>query len=340
LSAVRSIIKSREEDGPYKSLLDFCERVDLSAVNGRVLESLTRSGSLDCFGRTRSELLELLPEAQERAAGSQKDRSAGQFSLFGEVKAESEADLPVLNRPELPQQEILKSEKQLLGIYLSGHPLNEHAQYLDLLSTASTAEIAEMDTVSGLRIGGVITGINRKTTKSGERMAILSLEDLEGEIEVVIFPEMFRNNLNLIQEEQVIVVEGDGDSRGGKHSLRASKIWSLDQAREELIRSVHLHFMDSTLDGSLLKKLKDKLISYPGQARLLLHFRLKEEDEVVISANEKYKVRPGPELIQAVSEVVTEPVLTYEVAKVSGNGRDGGNGRRGGGGYNGGRRFR
>jgi len=321
-SAVKSILASRREEGPFKSLLDLCERVDLAAVNSKVLESLARAGAMDCFGRTRAELLALLPEAQERAMGAQRDRSAGQISLFEAVPAEAEDDLPHLGIEEMPEHEILGAEKQLLGVYLSGHPLSEHAEELALFSTASTVEVAERETLSGIRIAGVITEIRRKVTKTGEQMAIVTLEDLEGQVEVVVFPEMFRRNQGLLQEENILVVRGDGDRRGDRVSIKASQLWSLEQAREQLVSAVHLYLAAPGLEKDFLLSLKDRVAIHPGHARLVFHLKLSEDDEVVISAGEEYLVRPGPGFARSIGEVISDPALLYEL-----NGQNGGSRR-------------
>ena len=323
-SAVQSILSSRREAGPFRSLLDLCERVDLSAVNSKVLECLVRSGAMDCFGRTRAELLALLPEAQERALGLQRDRSAGQISLFESVDTDTAQDLPELNMEEMPEHEILKSEKQLLGIYLSGHPLSEHADELALFSTASTVEIAERKDLSRVRVGGVITNVARKNTRSGDRMAIVTLEDMEGQVEVVIFPEMYRNNLSLLQEERILIVRGDGERRGDQVSIKASDVWNLEGARENLIQAVHVHLVAPGLQDDLLVSLKDRVVRHRGSARLVLHIMLAEDDEVIVDAGNDYRVRPGPAFKLAVSEVLSDPALTYDL-----NGKNGRNGKNG-----------
>jgi len=254
-----------------------------------------------------------LPDAQERALGLQRDRVAGQISLFEAVAAPSEADLPDLKLEEMPEHEILKSEKQLLGIYLSGHPLSEHSEELALFSTACTSDISERENLTGLRVGGVITHVARKNTRNGDRMAIITLEDMEGQVEVVIFPEMYRNNLSILQEERILIVRGDGERRGDQVSIRASEIWNLDQARENLIRTVHIHLKALGLEEELLLSLRERIQRHRGNARLIIHVQLSDEDEVVISAGDQYQVRPGPALERAMGELFSEPRIRYEL---------------------------
>lgn len=327
VSAVRSIVASRKKGGPFKSLLDFCERVDLSSVNSKVLESLVRAGAMDCLGKTRASLLAQLPEAQERALGLQRDRAAGQISLFQVVDCSSAPELPEIDLDEMPEHELLKSEKQLLGIYLSGHPLSEHATELALFSSATTAEIAEREEPGHLRICGVITQIARKNTRNGDRMAILTIEDMEGQLEVVVFPDLFRENVALFQEESILVVQGNGERRGDQVSIRATDVWSLEQAREKLIRAVHVHLRAPGLEQDHLLGLRERVQRYRGNARLVLHVELSNDDEVIINAGDQFTVRPGPLFEQAIGEVFSEPRVSYDL-NGNGNGHRSGNGAR------------
>lgn len=316
-AAINSIIKCRNQDGEFTSLLDFCERVELSAVNSKVLECLVRAGAMDCFGRKRAELLALLPEAQERASGIQRDRNAGQTSLFEAVPIEKVQDLPHLEVEELPKSELLKAEKQLLGVYLSGHPLWEYQKELELFASMTTAEIAGEEEISAVRLAGIITQITRKNTKNGDRMALLTLEDLEGQVEVVVFPDLYASNLGLLQEERVVVITGDGSKRGEGVSVRASQIWSIEQAWEQLVRGMHLYFNLSENGETQFTALRNRLALHRGRTRLYLHLNLSDTDQVTISAGDQYLVRPGPDLTRLIKEIAGTIPVTYDVNGVS-----------------------
>ena len=145
--------------------------------------------------------------------------------------------------------------------------------------------------------------------------------DLEGQVEVVVFPEMFRRNQGLLQEENILVVRGDGDRRGDRVSIKASQLWSLEQAREQLVSAVHLYLAAPGLEKDFLLSLKDRVAIHPGHARLVFHLKLSEDDEVVISAGEDYLVRPGPGFARSIGEVISDPALLYELDGQNGGSR-------------------
>ena len=193
--AIESIIKAREEGGEFRSLTDFCTRVDLRLANRKVLESLAKVGALNCFGHPAQILLGL-DDALAAGQAAQRDRISGQTSLFdmgGDEAATLERPLP--STPETPVRERLRWEKELMGLYLSDHPMGEVAERVGQFVTAYSGDLKD-ESLDGQRVvlGGIVTGIRSVMTKAKATMAVVTLEDLQGTLEVVVFPKTYETD--------------------------------------------------------------------------------------------------------------------------------------------------
>jgi hypothetical protein len=231
--AIESIIRAREEDGEFRSLTDFCTRVDLRLTNRKVLESLTRVGALNVFGHPAQVLLGL-DDALAAGQAAQRDRITGQTSLFdmgGEEASVLERPLPVT--PETPVRERLRWEKELMGLYLSDHPMGEVADLVGLYVTAYSGDLKD-ETLDGQRvvIGGIVTGMRTIITKSKSTMSVVTLEDLQGTLEVVVFPKTYEQTLGTWRDGAILLVAGRVDHRGEEASLLADSVWDWDTVVE------------------------------------------------------------------------------------------------------------
>ena len=214
-NGVDEILRAREEGGPFADLSDFLQRVDLRVVGKRSLESLIKAGALDRFG-DRAALLAALDRMMALNARAMRDRDAGQLSLFGAT-----ADTPAPIAPialELPDLQVTSSERlawerELMGVFLSEHPLSEYVDLLPRVVTHTTAQLAKARGGRKVRLLGVVTRVKPHTTKKGEAMAFVTLEDLEGTAELVVFPKVWRRYQDLLQEGRVVVVVGKVDKR-------------------------------------------------------------------------------------------------------------------------------
>ena len=231
--AIESIIKAREEGGEFRSLQDFCSRVDLRLTNRKVLESLARVGATNCFGHPAQVLLGL-DDALAAGQSAQRDRVSGQFSLFdmgGDDGATLERPLPVT--PETPVRERLRWEKELMGLYLSDHPMGAVAEKVGLYVTAYSGDLKD-ESLDGQRVvlGGIVTGVRSVITKSKSTMAVVTLEDLQGTIEVVVFPRTYETTQASWVEGSILLVAGRVDHRGDEASLLADSVWDWDEVSE------------------------------------------------------------------------------------------------------------
>jgi DNA polymerase III subunit alpha len=231
--AIESIIKAREEDGEFRSLTDFCSRIDIRLTNRKVLEALAKVGALNCFGHPAQILLGL-DDALAAGQAAQRDRVSGQFSLFdmgGDDASALERPLPIT--PETPVRERLRWEKELMGLYLSDHPMGEVAEKVGLYVTAYSGDLKD-ESLDGQRVvlGGIVTGIRSVLTKSKSTMAVVTLEDLQGTIEVVVFPKTYETTQGSWQEGAILLVAGRVDHRGDEASLLADSVWNWDEVSE------------------------------------------------------------------------------------------------------------
>ncbi|MGN1088631.1 MAG: DNA polymerase III subunit alpha, partial [Phascolarctobacterium sp.] len=208
-AAVKEIINSRAEDGPFTSLADFCNRVSMRLVNKRALENLIRSGAMDSFGAKRAQLLEIMEQTAEQGAAAQKDRACGQIGLFDEedTLAATEIKLPELE--ELPKSVILQNEKELLGFYVTDHPLSEYAKvlkrYMPLYQFVGDTAVKDGQPV---QVAGIISNCTIKNTKKGDTMALLTLEDFSGRCNVIVFSRTYHECLREIFEDNIVAITG------------------------------------------------------------------------------------------------------------------------------------
>ena len=313
-AAIPAICKAREKIKSFKTLEEFCENVDLNVVNCKVIECLIRCGAMDSLGAKRAQLLQALPRILERAIVRHRDREAGQDSLFGAIPSSQLPKEPLPQVPELIESERLKDEKRLLGIYVTGHPLSNHEEELKLFSNVVTSELGDKEgRTPGLRIGGVITKVRLRTAKSGDRMAYLTLEDLEGTVDVVIWPDLYKKQGNLLQEDKIVVIEGEGDIRNNRANILASHIHTLEEARSKFIKCIHIRLISAGLEESLLSNLREILLMSPGEAEIVLHIQTAHHGEVLIKPGERYRVSPTPAFIEQIKNLLEEDFVSLEM---------------------------
>ena len=229
--AIESIIAARQEGGPFRSLADFCSRVDLRLANRKVLESLARVGAMNAFGHPAQILLGL-DDAMAAGQSVQRDRITGQTSLF-DMGAEEASGMerPLPTATEVPVRERLRWEKELLGLYLSEHPMGEIAEQVGPFVNAYSGDLKD-ESLDGQRIvvAGIVTGFRRVITRASQTMGVATLEDLQGSLEVVVFPKLFEQTAATWTEGAVLLVAGRVDHRGEEVSVLADLVTDWDEA--------------------------------------------------------------------------------------------------------------
>ncbi|HHX50086.1 MAG TPA: DNA polymerase III subunit alpha, partial [Clostridia bacterium] len=272
ISAIESILTARSK-GPFTSLDNFCQRVDLRAVNKRVLESLIRCGAFSSLGWKRSQLLHMIESTLEQAQRVQEDRKKGQISFFDLAKGKDWEEVAVAasppDLPEYPPLQLLAMEKETLGFYLSGHPVASYQWQFLSLNTVQIADLEGLSEGSPVRMGGIITDLKRTITKKGDSMAYLTLEDMSGSIRVLVFPKVFSQYSSLLSNDQIILLEGRLSLNDDEQKVFAEKITVLT---EEGGQEKGLKVSIRENDAGYLKEIKDVVASSPGNTPLLLVF--------------------------------------------------------------------
>ncbi|MDP3598598.1 MAG: OB-fold nucleic acid binding domain-containing protein, partial [Nitrospirota bacterium] len=307
--AVESIIEIRNNSGPFKSFFEFCRRVDLHKVNKRMLEGLIKTGAFDSTGAKRSQLAAVLDQAVEDGASAQRERDLGQTNIFGDElggddSAEPLAAPPLPNIPEWDQSERLKHERELTGFYISSHPLARYEATMKALSTATTISLPESSDGREVKLCGIITTVKSMLTKKGDKMAYLTLEDLLGVVEIIIFPDLYKNASELIVVERLVRITGTVD-RGDKGTkIRGSKIEPLAEVQAQAIKRVHIRLIDHPDVGEQLPRLREVFQRHPGNTTISLTLRMDVSQEAVTAPLPNLTITPSERFVADVEEVL------------------------------------
>jgi DNA polymerase-3 subunit alpha len=267
--AVEAILEVRAAGGPFRSLFDFCERVDPHRVNRRVIESLIRCAAFDFIGVTRASLMAAVPKAIERGQRSQRDRAVGQRSLFGEVAPRS-LEPKLDDVPEWLPKELLAGEKEMLGFYVTGHPLNDHARVLDLLSNVSLDTVGEEWRGKEARVGGLVTALATQKTRRGDLMARAMLEDRHGALPAVFFPKTFEQYSPLLRSGEPIFVRATVQCEGERSELHVDEVMLIDAAYGRFAKEVAVRVSADRLSEPAMKALRALLDQTPGPVAVSL----------------------------------------------------------------------
>ena len=308
-TAIQSIIESREKEGAFESFVDFIQRLDLRVCNRKVLESLIRCGALDEFGLFRSQLMTMLDQALEMGVSFQRDRSRGQMSFFdssqGEQTFEQHAGAAP-SIPEWPESQMLAYERELLGFYVTSHPLTRYADILKKYATVYTDTLGEFRDQQEVSLGGIVDAIKEVITKKGKKMAFLTLQDLNGSCEVVVFPDLYAEVAALVSKDHTIFIRGRMDARDDTPKILAEEIVPLDEVQKRFTRSVSIDLKTAGLDVQLLHQIKKILTEHRGSTPVYLSFRDPQGHSAVIDSGEDLKVVASDELFQALEKLVGE----------------------------------
>jgi DNA polymerase-3 subunit alpha len=303
-SAVEAIAKAREEGGKFASLHEFCERVPTGAVNRRMIESLIKAGAMDSLEGTRSQKFAAIEGAMEAGQRAQRDRESGQVGLFGEVMEEAGHEyVPLPNVQDWTDKEKLGYEKELLGFWVTGHPLDNYAEKVSELATHDSASLEGLEKNFEVKLCGVLTGVTRKRNKDGKPWAAMTLEDRSGSIEAMCFTTNYDRLAKDIVEDQVVMIRGlvlPEENAAPKVSVQ--DIIALDNARVDLPGLISIRVWlgrNGTVDkaaalGELFKK-------KPGDTSVRLRLEAPRDFSVVLDV--PAKVRPDREFRRELEQI-------------------------------------
>jgi DNA polymerase-3 subunit alpha len=313
-AAIDSALETRENEGPFTSLLDFCERVDGRKANRRVLESLIKCGAFDFTKAWRAQLAASLDKTMEIAAGRQRDLMTGQsriFDLMGDAGENAAADVKLPDLPEWPERERLSNEKEALGFYITGHPLAQLEDLLNEYATCDTSNLIEVPDKQEVRIGGVVAKLREITTKRGDRMGFVTLEDLKGSSEVVVFSDVYQESLPLIKGERPLFVVGNADTDGETAKIIARSIVALSDVPEQFTDSIHFHLRSPEIDENHLQQLKNVISRYPGKCPAYVHLFDQNNTETVLRLPDDMRLAPNGALVKAVEKLFGHNVTQF-----------------------------
>ena len=332
-SAIEAIVEARG-GGRFPSLFDFCSRVELKKVNKRVIESLICCGAFDSTGEFRSRMHAALEDALEYGQRIQREKSDPQMGLF-----DMGSDEPVaINQPTLPEideweeKQMLAGEKEALGFYVSGHPLNRHEEILEKFTDTNTVSLKEGTDGSPVRIGGMVRSTKVIRTKKGDMMAFATVEDLHGGVEVVIFSSVYAKAYDFLFDDSPVLIQGQLQKDENAVKILADEVIPMEKAEELWTASVHFHLDTERTDRMLLGQLKDLISRHPGACRTFVHLRTPQHMETVIELPESRKTKASGFLRREVAgllgyNAVSTVCSPVQPAMNHGNGRP--NGRKG-----------
>ncbi len=307
-NAIESIVAARKKLGCFKSIYEFCENVDLRLLNKRVLESLIKSGAMDSLGR-RSQLMTVLDRAMERAQKAQRDVESGQHGLFG-VFQQEETEANNDRLPDIPdwdEQTRLAAEKEILGFFISGHPLEKYKDKLDDLQALSIIEIGAMTRSTGkdetIATAGIMANIRVQKSKRGEFYALGTLEDMSGSIDLIVFPEAYKKLAERVKlEVPVLIRAGVRIEEGANPKINAAEITPLEDAKVPLPRAIRIRVPLETAGEATVDDLHTLFKDRKGEARVLFDVE-RAGDFMVVMEAEGYNVLPDRNFISRVEQL-------------------------------------
>jgi DNA polymerase-3 subunit alpha len=302
-SAVEAIGKARQEVGRFLSLDQFCEKVDLGAINRRMIESLIRAGAMDSLEGTRSQKFAAVEGAMEAGQRAWRDRESGQVGLFSEAMAGEAHSAPLPNVPDFTDKEKLAGEKEMLGFWVTGHPLDRYADKVAELATHDSGNLEGLGKGAEVALCGVLTGITRKRNREGKPWAAMTLEDRNGSVEALVFAASFERLAPLVVEDQAVMVRGLAlPEESGPPKISVQEIVALDNARVDLPAVISIRVWLGR-NGSVDKAqaLEELFRRKPGETQVRLRLEAPRDFSVLLDV--PAKVRPDREFRKVVEEI-------------------------------------
>jgi len=309
--AVEVILQSREKDGAFESLFDFSQRVDLTAVNRRVVESLIKCGAFDSTGVSRARMMAALEEAMRAGQTAQRGQDSNQIDIFGMLGSPAQT----LKKPgdiypqaaEWSGQESLAFEKEALGFYITGHPLDKYDRVIKRMTSGTISGLKEKASPGDVKVGGVVSALKLKNTKKGDRYGSFNLEDKSGFIEVIAWPDVYKKSMDLLGADDPIFLKGRLEVGEERIQIIANEISPLAEIASKGRANgsekpngkggpVHLYVRESEVSADELEQLRDTLLDNPGPCAVFLHVLTSPKNETVIELPDQVRVASTSEL--------------------------------------------
>lgn len=304
----KSIVEDRNQNGPYKDIYDFCTRMSGQNINARVIESLNKAGAFVGTGWNRRQVAEVTEQAISLGQSLQKEREAGQFSLFdiegGGEEFDTSCSKPDL--PEWPEEDLLAFEKEMLGLYVTSHPLRSYEAMIHRMGTLDLGSLTEKKEGDEVTVIGIITEAKKIYSKKGDPMAFLTLETLQGPCEMTVFTRLYAEKKDLLYEDAIVACRARVNIRDEKHGLIAENIYPIDEAETVLATSVHICLSPEQQTRDVIHELAVMLGNTYGSCDVFLHCLHPAHGEVVIHATSACLAAHSPQLQQRVEALLGE----------------------------------
>ncbi|MDD5544441.1 MAG: DNA polymerase III subunit alpha [Acidobacteriia bacterium] len=299
-NAIKAIVEARRSGGPFHSLFDFCERVDLRSLNKRMIESLIKAGCFDSLKARRSQLSAVIDRAMEAGSKVQRDSQSGQSGLFfSSGHAAVREKLPDLE--EWQPQVLLNYEKETLGFFITGHPLTKYADDMAQYATDTSESLNNLEGFRDVCVGGVFTGVRHLRTKKGDRMATAVLEDLQGTIDLVLFPQTYQQYEDWLKVEDPVFVKGRAESDdSGKLKIKVSEILAMKDIRMTQARRLIVHVSVAGFTEELAPRLLELFERHSGDCSIVFELEHEQGFLITLKPDPFVRIKPQPQLIQEI----------------------------------------
>jgi DNA polymerase-3 subunit alpha len=298
-TAITSIVANK----PFKSLFDFCERVDLRTVNKRVVESLIKAGAFDSVDTGRALLYANVDRAMDWGQRKQREKEVGQGGLFGMMAGGSEEKHTLDPADPWPEGLKLKHEKETLGFYITGHPLRKYASEVKTYGNATTGTLSEKPSGFDVSIGGLVSALRVMRTKKGDRMGVVLLEDWEGIVEVLIFPDTYAKVQKLLDTDAPVFVKGKLDNDESNTKILATDVFPMERVKEMLSRSVTIRINSTLAPEDIAEKLQPIIDEKRGTADIIFELEFPGRFTALVRPNPYVKISPDREFVESVERI-------------------------------------
>ena len=307
-AAIDVILKTRQEEGQFTSIIDFCTRVDLRKVNRRVIESLIKCGAFDSMGVKRAQMMASLDRIMDISQALQRDRDNGQISIFHAMGSNGAGAVAAIELPQIEEwheSQLLSYEKEAIGFYITGHPLEKYMKELKYLTNTDTNDIKEKQDEAEVSIAGIVTVVKEINTKKGDRMAFATLEDLNGSLEVILFSDVYKNSISYLGGDVPVIVKGKIDKGEDSVKIIASALYPLEQAKTAFVNTVHIKADANRIKADSLEKIRGVFNIHTGKSPVYFHL-LWSDREVVVAASDEFKVDSSEKFIKDIETLLGE----------------------------------
>ena len=310
---IEAIIEARETQGAFKDLFDFCAKIDIKRVNKRVLEKLVLAGAMDNLGPHRASLMASLPEALAAAGQHAKAESFGQSDMFGLLTTEPEdVKQAFADVPEWPEKVWLEGEKDTLGLYLTGHPINQYAEELRYYTDGRLVDLKPTNKDQMASAVGLVLGVRVMTNKRGRRWAIVTLDDKSARIDVRFFPDMYEQFESVLETDRILLIKGQVsfDDFSGGNTITARDVMDIVQAREKNARALAINVDTQRLEPKIMSQMQSILQAFNGGSCPVQLAVTHPDAEVTLACGARWYVTPEDQLLHDLKQCLGDKAVS------------------------------